>query len=84
MQGFCLQCGELKGIHPESKVCGTCRKANLNHVLDKLREERNDLLQTLGKVLSCAKFDHDKWSTEYAKAQAVYIDMTARVDKFGV
>lgn len=84
MQGICLQCGELKGIHPQSKHCGSCRRANLNHVLDMLREERAELLAALGKVLECTKLDHDKWALDFAKAKATYLEMVSKVDKFGV
>ena len=84
MQGICLQCGETKGLNNHTKLCGSCRKANLNHVLTMLREERTELLGALGKVLGCAKKDHDKWPLEYAKALASYEEMKSKVDKFGV
>jgi hypothetical protein len=84
MQGICLQCGETKSLHTHTKLCGSCRKANLNHVLTMLREERTELLDALGKVLACAKIDHDKWPLEYAKALSVYVDVKSRVEKFRV
>lgn len=84
MQGICLQCGETKAVHPQSKLCGSCRKANLNHLLTMLREERTELLAALKAVLYATRGDHDKWALEYAKALATYSDIASKVDKFGV
>lgn len=84
MKGICLQCGEFKSVHSTHKTCGSCHKANVNHVLGMLREERVELLWALKTVLKHTERSHGEWPLDFAKASAVYKDISSKVEKFGV
>lgn len=50
MYGVCNQCKEQKSIGPLG-ICHPCRKKNLNTLINKLREERNDAVAILKDIM---------------------------------